>query len=271
VAAAGPRGGPGDERAAADGRDIITVLDLSRSMWAEDALPNRFEKAREALRELANAVERRGGHRLGLVVFAGQAKVACPLTQDLDHFRQVLANLDAAGPPPDLLPVDGQAASGTRLGAGLRTAVAAFDGQRPGCHDILLVSDGDDPAGDGEWQAGVRAAQQAGIPIFAVGIGDPNADVRLRATGGGYLQYDGHDVLTRLQEEPLTTAARLSGGAYRPARLDPPDLPTFLRMVIEPRGAAPLDADPLPQPRGRQELLFAAALGLLALALALGR
>jgi Ca-activated chloride channel family protein len=268
IAAAGPRGGAEDEPAAAEGRDVMVALDLSRSMWASDALPNRFEAARQALRGLADAVEKRGGHRLGLVIFAARAKLACPLTQDLDHFRQVVAELPATGPPPDLLPTDAKVPSGTRIGAGLRAAVESFDARRPGCRDVLLISDGDDPADDGEWQAGVRAAQQAGVAVFAVGLGDPSQGGRIPVPGG-FLMHNGQDVWSRLTEEPLATAARLTGGAYLAAKLDPPPLGKFLRDDIEPRGACPMDADLLPQPRGRQGWFFAGALALLALWLAL--
>ena len=192
--AAGPHWGLGPPPPTAPGRDIVVVLDLSRSMWATDALPNRFEMARQALRDLAGAVEKRGGHRLGLVVFAARAKVACPLTQDLDHFRQVVTDLPADGPPPDLLPNDPKAASGTRIGVWLRTAVEAFDGRRPGCRDMLLISDGDDPATDGEWQAGMQAAQRAGVAVFTVGVGDPDQGGRIPAAGG-FLQFNGQDVV----------------------------------------------------------------------------
>src|SRR2546423_762369 len=88
---AGPHWGLGPPPPTAPGRDVVVVLDLSRSMLAQDALPSRLGRAKDALRELADAVQARGGHRLGLVVFAGQAAVVCPLTHDYDHFRAKLA------------------------------------------------------------------------------------------------------------------------------------------------------------------------------------
>src|SRR5207237_684860 len=80
-------------------------------------------RAKEALAAFAAAVQARGGHRLALVAFAGRAAVVCPLTHDYDHFRTALAALNADPPPPSVRSA-GDSVSGTRLGAGLRAAVA---------------------------------------------------------------------------------------------------------------------------------------------------
>src|SRR5437763_1263518 len=145
VGAAGPRWGSGPPPPTAPGRDVVVVLDLSRSMLACDALPSRLGRAKDALREFAAAVQARGGHRLALVAFAARAQVVCPLTHDYDHFRAKLAELDA-DPPPAAVRPDGTSVSGTRIGAGLRKAVEAHDPSAKAAQDILLVSDGDDPA-----------------------------------------------------------------------------------------------------------------------------
>src|SRR5207247_3995198 len=124
VGAAGPRWGMGAPPPVAPGRDIVVILDLSRSMSARDALPSRLGKAKGALAELADAVQARGGHRLALVAFAARAQVILPLTHDYEAFRTKLAALDADTPPAALRAAD--SVSGTRLGAGLRLAVATL-------------------------------------------------------------------------------------------------------------------------------------------------
>src|SRR5437588_185409 len=73
--------------------------------------------------ELASDVRRRGGHRLGLVAFAGQARVLCPLTPDYDHFREALAILDPADPQLAPAPGEDGPTSGTRIGEALVQAV----------------------------------------------------------------------------------------------------------------------------------------------------
>src|SRR5262249_39062441 len=160
--------------------------------------PSRLERAKAALADLSRGVERRGGHRLALVVFAGRARLACPLTHDYDHFRETLDAVDTAAPDTDLEPGPG-VASGTRIGRGLAQAVLAHDPRFQGCRDILLVSDGDDPARDGEWRQGAAEARAQGIPVHAVGVGDPDRGHRIPA-GEGWLHHDGREVLTRLQD-----------------------------------------------------------------------
>jgi tetratricopeptide (TPR) repeat protein len=311
---AGPQWGQEDTEAA-HGRDLVVVLDLSRSMLAEQ--PSRQERAVKALRDLADAAERRGGHRLALVVFAAHARVACPLTHDYDHFRDALAQQDAAEPPPALRPHKGDPPTGTRIGEALRLAVsprdarherheaqpqagaaqeaqpapprrqpvqrqaAAQQGQQPegfgvrdpnfpGGQDVLLVSDGDDPAGDGEWATGAAAASKHHIPVYAVGVGDPEKSYPI-PVAGGYLKHDGKVVETRLREGPLQKIAGRTGGLYIPARTRPLPLGRWLREVIEPRKVPrPDEDDLLPVYRQHSAWFFGAALGLLALTLLIG-
>jgi Ca-activated chloride channel family protein len=260
--AAGPRWGQGPPPPTAPGRDIVVLLDLSRSMLARDALPSRLGRAKEALAAFADAVQARGGHRLALVAFAARAQLIVPLTHDYDHFR---AKLDALGadPPPTGVRPAGAGVSGTRLGAGLQRAVDAHDPRSRGAQDILLVSDGDDPAGDEEWRAGLAAAREAGVPVDAVGVGDPDRDNPIPA-GAGTLQYQGAEVHTRLHEAPLREIAARTGGAYLAARTGPPALDAFFRDHIAPAPTREAVEGTLPQPVGRQAWCFAAALALVA-------
>ena len=78
------------------------IFDCSRSMLAES--PSRLERARAALLDLAEAVQRRGGHRVALVEFAGRARLACPLTHDYDHFRDTVRAIDPMAFDPELGP-----------------------------------------------------------------------------------------------------------------------------------------------------------------------
>ena len=208
VAIAGPQWGLDWEQSAAPGRDLVVVLDLSRSMLAEDVLPNRVERAKQALKELSYTVQQHGGHRLALVAFAARAQLVCPLTHDYDHFRAALAELDATNLPRDLRPNGPDAPSGTRIGAALSTAVEAQDPRFRGYQDIILLSDGDDPARDEEWREGVEAAHRRGIPVHTVGVGDPNADSSIPGRRGEPLRHHNQVILTRLQEQPLARSRR---------------------------------------------------------------
>src|SRR5262249_9729203 len=88
VVIAGPQWGREPVVAVAHGRDLVVVMDLSRSMLADDVLPNRLEFAQKAVEKLVESLKQRGGHRVALVAFAGRARIICPLTNDYDHFLE---------------------------------------------------------------------------------------------------------------------------------------------------------------------------------------
>jgi Ca-activated chloride channel family protein len=265
---AGPQWGRDPAAQAAPGRDLVVLLDLSRSMRADDVPLARLTRARDALLDLSQAVQRRGGHRLALVVFAARARVACPLTHDYDHFRDALVEA-VAQPPAGIWPAGADAASGTRMGEGLRKAVAAHDPRFRGHQDVLMISDGDDPARDEEWQAAAQEARTAGIPVHTVGVGDPKQGGRIPYQGG-YLRHDGEEVRTRLEERPLEAIARRTGGTYTPARTQALPLGELFRTAIEPRAARDLDTDLPTLYLQRYPWFLGAALLVLAAEMALG-
>jgi Ca-activated chloride channel family protein len=271
---AGPQWDRDQTPSTAPGRDVVVVLDLSRSMLAQDVLgraaPNRLGRAIDAVQDLVDTVQRRGGHRLALVVFAAQARILCPLTHDYDHFRETLANLDPADPFLDIGPGSEGSPSGTRIGAGLREAVRSHDPQFRGHQDIVLVSDGDDPARDDEWREGLKIAQKAGISIHTVGVGDPDKGSPVPVGTEGQLLYQGQPVLTRLEEKPLVEIAKPTGGTYTAARTKVIRLGELFRDHIEPR-ASREDADEvLPVYQQHAGWFFGGALLFLAMEMILG-
>ena len=184
-------------------------------MFAET--PSRLRRAKTALLDLSDTIKQHGGHRLALVVFAGRAKLVCPLTHDYDHFRDAVESVDTDAPDPELEPGPG-AVSGTRIGAAIHEALLAHD-PRPefhGARDILLLSDGDDPAHDGEWRDGAAEAREQSVPIYTVGLGDPNASSVI-SLGAEMLKHDGKEVRTQLEESPLRDIAETTRGVYFPA------------------------------------------------------
>ncbi len=265
---AGPHWGYDWDQPSAPGRDIVAVLDMSRSMLARDVLPSRFERAKKALEGLSYSVQHRGGHRLALVAFAGRARIVCPLTHDYNHFRLALAQLDAAYPGPEFS--EKGETSGTRIGAGLTAAVEAHDPRFRGYQDIVLISDGDDPARDGEWREGIRAANERKIPIHTVGIGDPQTGSPIPVRGDAFLQHNHQVVMTRLVEEPLRDLARLTGGTYTPAGLNTLSLGELFHDRIENAAVREDQEDALPVQRQQYFWFFLAAFALLALEMALG-
>lgn len=283
VGSAGPQWGRDPEQATTPGRDLVVLLDVSRSMLAEDVFDprggkvvrdNRLEQAKRGLAELADALQRKGGHRVGLVVFASRALVVCPLTHDYDHFREKLEDFTATYLPPALRTNGEEARSGTRLGEGLEAAVGAHDPRLRGFQDILLISDGDDPAedADDDREAGITAARLASVPVYTVGVGNPEGEgARIPLPTGGFLTHRGAVIRTQLREEPLQAIAQRTGGIYTAARTDSPRLPEMFRDRIEPGPTREDTGEPLPVYRQRQAWFLGPALVLLTLALTLGR
>ena len=252
LAVAGPRWGKGGEAGVVVGRDLVVVLDLSRSMSAADmadpARPQRWEAARAGLHDLLAAVERRGGHRLALVVFAAKPWVVCPLTSDYDHFRARLDEFSPTAPPPDVRPdPDEPLVTGTGIGAAIRMALGAHDPRFPGYQDLLLLSDGDGPVVETESEGGIKEAADRQIPVHVVGLGDPTRPTELVFGEGDSAEFVG----TKLQEGILREIARRTRGEYLPARREVPPLGEWFTLAIEPRPSRELSDDALPQPKDR--------------------
>lgn len=259
MGAAGPQWGQDEHPAVVAGRDLVIVLDMSNSMRATDAPPNRFRRAVDIVETLIDYCRRRGGHRLALVVFAADAQIVCPLTYDYNHVQLKLESLDLDYAPAALRP-SSVSQSGTRIGAGLRAAVAAHENGMSGYQDILLLSDGDDPQNDGEWEAGLREVMSSGIPVSAVGIGDRNRDAEIAVAG-----HMGK-VKTRLVEKPLQEISRRTAGQYVPAGVETFRLDEFVHQRIETKGAATPEGDLLPLQHGRHPWFYGAAIVLFGLA-----
>jgi Ca-activated chloride channel homolog len=131
------------------GRDLFVVLDVSRSMLAEDRPPrSRLDRAKRSVRELLDHLQSRGGgHRVGIILFAGRAKLVCPLTADYDHLRFALAQAH-----PDQLGSERLTSQepqvGTSYGPAVELALQQPELENRTELDFLLITDGDDLAGD---------------------------------------------------------------------------------------------------------------------------
>ena len=206
------------------GGDILVVLDVSKSMLAEDAAPNRLARAKA---DIAEFVDRVRGHRVGLVAFAGRGVVMCPLTTDYGFFHLVLRTVDAAA----------VGRGGTRLGDAIRKGVAAFGRSRGVSRLMLLITDGEDH--DSFPVDAAREAIAAGVRIVAIGFGseagseitltDPNTGARRTL-----LDNDGVAVRSRLDGELLREIALLTEGVYVPAGTSAIDLDAIVEAHIEP-------------------------------------
>ena len=187
------------------GRDVVFILDVSRSMLAEDLAPNRLERAKYSI---LDAIGRLEGDRMGLIAFAGTAAVKCPLTLDYGFFRSMLERVTVGS-------ID---RGGTLIGDAIRRALEdVFDDREKRFKDIVLITDGEDHDSfpvDAAAEAGNR-----GIRIIAIGLGDENTGRRIPiANESGrrtFVMHDGEEVWTRLDADALREIANATpGGRY---------------------------------------------------------
>ncbi|HWE35459.1 MAG TPA: VWA domain-containing protein [Isosphaeraceae bacterium] len=224
LALAGPRWGrvPGSEPPA--GQDVVLVVDTSRSMAAEDAVPNRLGAAVETAEGLVKALGRVAGHRAGVVAFEGRGAVRCPLTEDLGAVADALRALR----PGDVRP------GGTDLGTALETALDLFDDQEPqGGRTIVLFSDGEDLAG--RWERPLARLEAAGAVVHAVAVGDAERGQPIPVPDGVALKYQGKIVLSRRGDATLRALAEATGGVFLPLGLKTADLGPLYEARIAPR------------------------------------
>jgi Ca-activated chloride channel family protein len=203
-ALAGPRVGSREITVKRSGADLMFVLDCSLSMRAEDIPPTRLAKAK---RQVSALFERLDGDRVGIVCFAGDAFLQCPLTLDYGAARMFLEVLDE----------NSVSKPGTNIGGALRTAIDAFPDSDGKHQAILLVTDGDDHSGEAERAA--EEAAQRGIRIYAIGVGSEHGEpIPLADRSDGYKKdRQGEIVMTVLDTETLERVALAADGEFHRA------------------------------------------------------
>jgi len=198
-----PQFGIKEEEVKRRGVDIIVALDISKSMLAEDVVPNRIDRAKHEVSKLIRLLR---GDRIGLIIFAGQSYVQCPLTLDY-----ATAQLFLSAVKPDWIDV-----AGTAIGEAIQNAISAFETQENKHKVLLVISDGEDHLGEA-----VKAAEQAnkkGIIVHTIGIGSEQGSPIPLKTGGSNVRYkkdsQGNVVMSKLNPAMLEEIAIAGGGSY---------------------------------------------------------
>lgn len=199
VALAQPRWGYQWRELKQEGLDIAVILDVSRSMDAQDVAPSRMERARRELTDLAGMLR---GDRIALVLAAGGAYPRMPLTQDYDAFQKIVHDSDTST----------LRAQGTDLGRAIEVASKTLGEQGAADRTILILSDGEDQVGKAQDAAKVAAAD--GIHIYTLGIGTTEGAPIPLAEGGFKKDQGNKVILTRLDRAQLQELARIGAGAY---------------------------------------------------------
>ncbi len=185
------------------GIDVYILLDVSRSMQAEDIKPNRLEKAKY---QISNLIQKLRGDRIGLIVFSGEAYIQFPLTTDYSAANLFLNAVDFNSVPQP----------GTAIALAINMAVQSFDSASTD-KAIIIITDGEDHEGD--INAAVENTTDKAIKIYTIGLGSPDG-VPIpvydnRGNKVGFRQDNsGQTVLTKLNETILKEIANDGDGKY---------------------------------------------------------
>ena len=198
LAAARPQFGAKLREEKREGVEMMFVVDVSNSMLAEDFSPNRLDRTRYAIDKLFASLNQ---DRVGVIVFAGEAKVQLPITTDYRMARNFAKRLS-----PSLVEVQG-----TDVSDAIDLASLSFSQREGASRVMILITDGE--AHDADALAAAERAAERGIRIFAIGIGSPQgAPIKI---GGEFIKDEnGEMVVSRLNEELLQKITEKGNGAY---------------------------------------------------------
>jgi len=202
AALARPQWGEVTSESKGRGRDVLILVDVSKSMLANDLPPSRLQRAKLAAEDL---VRQLGGDRIGVIAFAGTAFLQAPITADHTAVLTAIQELD-----PEIIPQPG-----TNICAALQCADEAFDRTEGGQRALILISDGEELEADAVTLAKELSAK---MRIFTLGVGSPEGSVLMIPSPKGGMEYirdgAGNPVLSKLDESRLEEIANAGGGFY---------------------------------------------------------
>lgn len=185
------------------GLDILVAVDVSKSMLTEDVKPNRLERSKLAIKDLLKKLK---GDRIGLIAFAGDAFLTCPLTTDYNGFMLSLEDLSTASVPR----------GGTFLGSAIREATKSCANIPTKYKAVIIVTDGENLEGDPV--AAAKEAKEKGVKIFCIGIGTQEGELVRVKNDSGENEFlkdsSGNFIKSRLNEDLLQKIALTTDGMY---------------------------------------------------------
>ncbi len=172
--------------------DMMMVLDISSSMLADDFSPNRLE----AVKRTASAfIDGRKEDRIGILVFAGESFIQCPLTMDKGILKSLVKEINVASKEHD----------GTAIGMAIANATNRLRNSEVDSRVMILLSDGSNNAGEIDPKTAADLASQYGIRIYTIGAGTDQSYTRI--PGRGLIRNE-------IDEETLIHIAEQTGGKY---------------------------------------------------------
>lgn len=253
AALAQPRWGYTYQDAKRKGLDLILAVDTSRSMLSNDVLPNRLQRVKLATQDLITELQ---GDRVGLVAFAGRAFLQAPLTIDYDAAVEAINDLDTSTIPE----------GGTNISEAIDLAVKTFGKSAIGNRAVIIFTDGEELSGNATKTA--KAAADAGVRIFSIGVGTPEGSlIPINAEAGGTAfvkDSKGQVVKSKLDEKRLREIAESTGGFYLHLEDGPRTMKQLFTEGLAKMQAGDIDARLSRRPIERYQWPLGAALFFLA-------
>ena len=172
--------------------DILLVLDISSSMLADDFLPNRLEAVKETAMSFINNREE---DRIGILVFAGESFIQCPLTIDKSILKSLISEINVASKEYD----------GTAIGMAIANGTNRFRSSNVESKVMILLSDGSNNSGEIDPITAAELASQFGIKIYTIGAGTDQAYTKIPGRGL---------IVNEIDEITLKKIADVTGGEY---------------------------------------------------------
>lgn len=200
IAAARPQFGTKIDTSERNGIEAIIAMDVSNSMLANDVRPSRLDKSKMLV---SNMVDEMKDDKVGLIVYAGQAFVQLPITNDYVSAKMFLDGID-----PSMI-----ATQGTDIATAIELGMKSFTQKKDVSRAIFLITDGEDNEG-GAVEAAKKAATR-GIHVYVLGVGSPDgAHIPIPGTTQYFIDEQGNPIVSRLSEEMCRQIAHAGQGAY---------------------------------------------------------
>lgn len=195
-----PQFGAKKETVTTRGVEVVVALDISNSMLADDITPNRLEKAKRLISRIIN---KSSENKVALIVFAGDAFVQLPITNDFISAKMFLESIT-----PRLIE-----RQGTDIASAINLATKSFTPNEKVGKAIVIITDGENHEGGAEEAA--RLAAEKGMNVFVLGIGtEKGGRIPLSGKNDFLRDSDGYVVVTKLNEEMARSIAEAGNGVY---------------------------------------------------------
>ena len=251
-----PRWGYTFEDVKRKGLDLLIAVDTSRSMLSNDVQPNRLDRVKLAIQDLIDELQ---GDRVGLIAFAGRAFLQAPLTIDYDAVIEAVNDLDTKTIPE----------GGTNISSAITLATQSFGKSAMGNRALIIFTDGEELSGDAVKTA--KAAADAGVRIFTIGVGTPQGSLIPVTSDNGETSFvkdsAGQVVKSKLDDKRLREVAEATGGFYLHLENGPRTMQQVQSEGLAKMQAAEMDVRLSRRPIERYEWPLGGALIVLALSI----